>query len=353
MRKEDSQFFCHPDPSAQVTRCRNKSGMTCWRGFTLAEVLITLGIIGIVAAVTMPALISDYQKKVNETAAMAFENRLEQALQQMNIAEDLTGHTSTKQFLDTLKKYMKIIKTCEAGKLEPCFAENVNEFKSAELEFMGTKTWGTSVEAFVLQNGTTALIKYNPGCTSPGIAAKGEELRKCIAITYDTNGLKKPNQVGKDVGGNANFLIDMGTFKMTAGDIPYEPIDTTLPENAKWDTRSTGAFAKTNYWAGAKKACADLGLELPKGYGADTSDSGWCDGRVFSGTAPSKTSQACKIYDWCENNACFDYYWLATAALPPRSQYSAHAIVTSDGAVNNYWVNGTSNNIIPKTRCVE
>ncbi len=33
-------------------------------GFTLAEVLITLGIIGIVAAMTMPALIANYQKKV-------------------------------------------------------------------------------------------------------------------------------------------------------------------------------------------------------------------------------------------------------------------------------------------------
>ena len=33
-------------------------------GFTLAEVLITIGIIGVVAAMTMPALIGHYQKKV-------------------------------------------------------------------------------------------------------------------------------------------------------------------------------------------------------------------------------------------------------------------------------------------------
>ena len=32
------------------------------RAFTLAEVLITLGIIGIVAALTMPTLIGNYQK---------------------------------------------------------------------------------------------------------------------------------------------------------------------------------------------------------------------------------------------------------------------------------------------------
>ena len=33
-------------------------------GFTLAEVLITLGIIGVVAALTMPSLIANYQKMV-------------------------------------------------------------------------------------------------------------------------------------------------------------------------------------------------------------------------------------------------------------------------------------------------
>ena len=32
--------------------------------FTLAEVLITLGIIGVVAAITIPGLVADYQKKV-------------------------------------------------------------------------------------------------------------------------------------------------------------------------------------------------------------------------------------------------------------------------------------------------
>ena len=38
--------------------------MTKRFGFTLAEVLITLGIIGVVAAMTMPTLIANYHKKV-------------------------------------------------------------------------------------------------------------------------------------------------------------------------------------------------------------------------------------------------------------------------------------------------
>ncbi len=38
------------------------------KAFTMAEVLITLGIIGIVAAMTFPQLIKNYQAKVYETA---------------------------------------------------------------------------------------------------------------------------------------------------------------------------------------------------------------------------------------------------------------------------------------------
>ena len=36
--------------------------------FTMAEVLITLGIIGIVAAMTLPSLIGKYQKQVTKTS---------------------------------------------------------------------------------------------------------------------------------------------------------------------------------------------------------------------------------------------------------------------------------------------
>ena len=51
-----------------------------FQGFTLAEVLITLGIIGVVAAMTMPSLIQDKQntervsqlKKVYSTLSQAY-----------------------------------------------------------------------------------------------------------------------------------------------------------------------------------------------------------------------------------------------------------------------------------------
>ena len=51
------------------------------RGFTLAEVLITLAIIGIVAAMTIPTLISNHKKKTVETRLAKFYSTMTQAMQ--------------------------------------------------------------------------------------------------------------------------------------------------------------------------------------------------------------------------------------------------------------------------------
>ena len=48
--------------------------------FTLAEVLITLGIIGVVAAITLPALTAKYKKQITATRLKSAYSILSQAL---------------------------------------------------------------------------------------------------------------------------------------------------------------------------------------------------------------------------------------------------------------------------------
>lgn len=58
-----------------------------FKGFTLAEVLITLGVIGVVAAITLPALISSYNKKITETRLAKFYSVFNQAIK-LSVAEN-------------------------------------------------------------------------------------------------------------------------------------------------------------------------------------------------------------------------------------------------------------------------
>lgn len=59
------------------------------KAFTLAEVLITLGVIGVVAAITIPTLIENHQKRTVETRLKKFYSNMSQAIQMWKLSEGL------------------------------------------------------------------------------------------------------------------------------------------------------------------------------------------------------------------------------------------------------------------------
>ena len=64
------------------------------KAFTLAEVLITLGIIGVVAALTIPTLVNQYKKQVYYTQFRKAASQLEQALKMYQIDHGCDGNVS-------------------------------------------------------------------------------------------------------------------------------------------------------------------------------------------------------------------------------------------------------------------
>ncbi|MBE7709855.1 MAG: prepilin-type N-terminal cleavage/methylation domain-containing protein, partial [Cyanobacteria bacterium SIG32] len=80
--------------------------------FTLAEVLITLAIIGVVAAMTIPTLVANYQTRAWNTSATVFDRKLTEALKVMNVQGTLAGYQTTESFVEELSKHFKTTKIC-------------------------------------------------------------------------------------------------------------------------------------------------------------------------------------------------------------------------------------------------
>lgn len=87
-------------------------------GFTLAEVLITLGIIGVVAAMTVPTLMMNYQRKVWEARLKKTFSVAVNACERMLVEENVSASNETdlykEQTVDNVKRYFKVLKNPEA-----------------------------------------------------------------------------------------------------------------------------------------------------------------------------------------------------------------------------------------------
>lgn len=243
--------------------------------FTLAEVLITLAIIGIVAAMTIPTLISDYQTRAWNTAADVFNRKLTEALKVMNTQQTLAGYKTTEEFVNELSKHMKISRVCQSGDLLNCFSSKIywgnGDVEPEEIDVSIIKKskhfgqkWDTNVLGLQFANGTNALIAYNPDCKQDPYSNQitGDD---CIAILYDTSGFKTPNQSSKDLRNNGNVTKIGKTCAVEVGGKCFSRV--TILERSLTTAECLAAQEKYGYqychnrydnWAGAVIACDGL-----------------------------------------------------------------------------------------------
>ena len=247
----------------------------------LAEVLITLAVIGVVAALTLPGLIQNHNQTAWTRAQELWEKKLTETVRRMNTDGVMTGHKTTEDFMDTFKNYMKVIKTCDNGDINKCYSPKVvtagNEKEPIEVETnglktardMGLKEWQTNTNtmSFVVADGTTVIMAYQPECPyADPIEDTGSQV-SCMAYMVDVNGKKGPNRVGKDI--ELSSGVAFSTCDNPIGDMCWSTdfaantaIDTC--NDTTYDKQGTAnSYCSTNYWAGAIKACKDKGMELP------------------------------------------------------------------------------------------
>ena len=159
------------------------------KAFTLAEVLITLGIIGIVAAMTLPTLIGKYQKKQTVTQLKKAYTEISQLLKMSELdngSMEYWDYTlSGQDFYDLyIKPYIKNVRAIPNSEFKKYMV-----YKNLNGSTCTSEVWCTLGDSYYsfLSNGTVIGV----------MSHDGQSLYK--AVTIDVNGQKNPNQLGKDV----------------------------------------------------------------------------------------------------------------------------------------------------------
>ena len=182
--------------------------------FTLAEVLVTLGIIGVVAALTMPALIANYQKHVavNKlkkayTIISQFVQKAEEDNGSMYDWNDLapsTGSAYDKAFYmfnTYIKPYFNVLSdSATYGK--KVGREGTDDYLRYILDYKGGKNVFKTMESTSF-SGVTSNILF---MTNDGFLFGFDYHQTscftnyhCYYMIVDINGSQKPNVAGKDV----------------------------------------------------------------------------------------------------------------------------------------------------------
>ena len=169
--------------------------------FTLAEVLITLGIIGIVAAMTIPNLITTHQQKVTVTKLQKAISVLNQAYKlsfdDVGEPEDAFSMGSDEYFKQYWSPYIKVSTICTMDS-NYCGYNNNQPFVSLDgtNANVGLFASNSSRISFLTPDGFLYIIYTGNYATQPDGTRKWQSFPR---VLVDINGPTGPNRQGRDV----------------------------------------------------------------------------------------------------------------------------------------------------------
>ena len=256
---------------------RHRELVSCSFGFTLAEVLITLGVVGIVAAMTLPTVMTNVNERIRKEQVRTVKYKLTQATDKMKSLGLIGAYATTEDFVNELRKHLKIAKVCDNQHLDKCWpTESIStpdgEVKvrtlttGAKIKALALGTASTRTVGIVTGDGVPMILAYSPICNalSPEktylwstVDNKPETnaTTNCISAVFDINGAKKLNRIGTDVR-TLNSLFGSKQYAATA-------ISKDECNRLKSRLGINGCYYDTDYWAGAVKKCHDIGMHLP------------------------------------------------------------------------------------------
>ena len=208
-------------------------------GFTLAEVLITLGIIGVVAAMTIPNLIAKYQK---EQTVVKLKKAISILNQAYKLSYDDVGEPSSndylkftsKEYINTyLAPYIKISNLCVV--YSDCGYTSVmpHKYANGKLASWWIAGDGSATKTrvgFMTHDG----FMYMPMYFSP--SNDGKTWYNMNQVILDINGAEGPNRYGRDVFWLTRVQKDGGGINLYG----YDKTDAQI--NANCSKNSSGEY---------------------------------------------------------------------------------------------------------------
>lgn len=209
-------------------------------GFTLAEILITLSIIGVVSALTAPSLVGSYQKSKVGPSLKKFMNTIETANQNIlmnkmsNTLSGAIGSSYAWVYFEELQKQVK-------GRFVGGGIENIDSNAKTPTSYNGTSGIPTPTFVFQFNDGTSLSGTSNgpvPTPLVPSAAYRGAFTGNLFY--YDINGFQnEPNRIGRDI---FAFIIDN-----SGSVIPYGArISKEVYNVPYWDENTDGCPTKSN-----------------------------------------------------------------------------------------------------------
>ena len=168
------------------------------RGFTLAEVLVTLGIIGVVSAMTLPTLVKNHQRQVYVTQLQKVVTELSQAAEKaindnnaISLEETKYNYNNANAARDFFNDYFKVVQTCTSTRT-PCMAGEYKQLDGSSFDYWLFDPSATSPCVSIASGATI--------CMAEGVYCDPMDNKHDYTALYiDINGAQGPNIVGRDL----------------------------------------------------------------------------------------------------------------------------------------------------------
>lgn len=210
------------------------------KGFTLSEILITLTIIGVVAAMTIPSIVKFYEKQAAASSFMKAFTTVSSAassIREENGGDFVGLATSTLNFANIFKPYLSVLKFCtDVNDSANCYIPNNGNLYTLQGSIYAdiSPYPYSSYSKIVTSDGFMYWFENESQTCQGGKYSRNSVNENCGNLTVDINGKKPPNTYGKDL-----FVILINKYNVT----PYNTdTNCVLPSASVWN--GAGCSAK-------------------------------------------------------------------------------------------------------------